>query len=358
MVNKKLKIGIIGIGTIADIHAQAIQKSSKLQLISAFSRNDTNVKEFGHKYQISAFSNWDAFISDPNLDAVSICTPNGTHLDYGQRSATAKKHVIVEKPIEITVKRAKNLIEICKKNNVALAVIYQNRFSKGISELKKMLDNNQLGDLFMGDASIKWYRSQKYYDTGNWRGSFDLDGGGVLINQAIHTIDLLQWLMGGVDSVFGKTGTYNHKMDGEDNAVATLQFNNGAIGVIQASTSVLPARSRRIEIHGEKGTVIIDGDVIKVSLADKIQSSKNDKEEKKKASGASSPLDGFSIEPHKKQMESIAKAILTQKEPSVSGKESLKSLAIVLGIYESNKSNTSIKIRDIIEPTLCIRESL
>jgi len=347
-MSKKLKIGIIGIGTIADIHAQSIQKSSNLQLVSAFSRNSKNVKEFGIKHQITAHSNWEAFISDPDLDAVSICTPNGTHLEYGLRSAKAKKHVIVEKPIEITIERAKKLIETCKTNHVALAVIYQNRFTDGMLDLKKMLDNNKLGKLFMGDAHIKWFRSQEYYDSGNWRGSLDLDGGGVLINQAIHTIDLLQWLMGDVESVFGRIGTFTHQLEGEDNAIATLQFKNGGIGNIQASTSIQPAQSRRIEIHGEKGTVIIDGDDITMNLTDEKLSSKKNKEKTKESSGSSSPLGGFSIKPHQKQFEAISEAILNQKSPPVSGEESLRSLGIVLGIYQSNKNNISILMEDII----------
>lgn len=343
-MGKKFKIGIIGIGTIADIQAQAIQASSNLELVSAYSRNEKHVKKFGNKYGISAFSDWEEFINDPNLAIVSICTPNGTHLDYGERSAKAKKHVIVEKPIEITLERAGQLIEICKLNKVALAVIYQNRFIEGMNNLKKMLDNNELGKLFMGDAYIKWYRSQEYYDSGDWRGSLALDGGGVLINQAIHTIDLLQWLMGDVDSIFGQTGTFIHELQGEDNAVATLRFKNGAIGVVQASTSIQPSQSRRIEIHGENGTVMIDGETITVSLADDKDLFKSKESSIKDSSGSSSPLGGFSITPHKKQFDAIAEAIYNQTDPPVSGEESLKSLAIVLGIYESAKNNTLVNL--------------
>lgn len=350
-MNSKLKIGIVGVGNIADIHAQALNESSNAKLVSVYSRNKNNVQNFGEKYNISWHTDWDKFISDQNLDAVSICTPNGTHLDYGKKAAEEKKHVIVEKPIEVTIKRAQQLIDACEENDVKLAVIYQSRFLDSISDLKKQFDQNKLGKLFMGDAYIKWYRSQEYYDSGAWRGTIELDGGGVLINQAIHTVDLLQWLMGDVEAIFAQTGTFTHKLEGEDNAVAALRFKNGAIGVIEASTSVQPAQPRRIEIHGEKGSIVINGDDVEVFIVG--ESGDKDKTEKEiKSAGASSPFSGFSIEPHKKQFEAIADAINNNETPPVSGKESVKSLAIVKAIYESAKNNANINLDEFIKNSL------
>ena len=342
-MTKKLKIGIIGIGTIADVHAQAIKASKNMELLSAFSRNQEKARLFGEKYDILCYTDWNKFIEDPELDVVSICTPNGIHLDYGEKAANAKKHVIVEKPIEVTLERAQKLIDLCNNNDVQLAIIYQSRFMDNMTELKDFIDNNGLGKLFMGDASIKWYRSQAYYDSGAWRGTLDLDGGGVLINQAIHTVDLLQWLMGDVATIFGQTDTFTHNLEGEDNAIATLRYKNGAIGVIQASTSVQPSQSRRIEIHGEKGSVLIDGDTIKISMTEDNPTKDNTQNEPP-GSGSSSPMDGFSFEPHKRQFEAIAEAIQNNKTPPVSGVESLKSLAIVLGVYESARTNTIIQL--------------
>jgi len=344
-MDKKFKIGIIGIGTIADVHAQAIQASKNMELLSAFSRNPEKAIAFTKKYDIQCFTDWNKFIEDPELDAVSICTPNGTHLDYGEKAAVAKKHVIVEKPIEVTLERAQKLIDQCNNNDVQLAIIYQSRFMDNMPELKEFIDNNGLGKLFMGDATIKWYRSQAYYDSGAWRGTLELDGGGVLINQAIHTVDLLQWLMGDIVTIFGQTGTFTHNLEGEDNAIATIRYKNGAIGVIQASTSVQPSQSRRIEIHGEKGSVLIDGDDIKISMTEDDPTKDNTQNEHL-GSGSSSPMDGFSFEPHKRQFEAIARAIQNNKIPPVSGVKSLKSLAIVLGIYESARTNTVIQLEN------------
>jgi predicted dehydrogenase len=344
-MTKKLKIGIVGCGTIADIHAQAIRESGNAELHSVFSRSIENTKRCGEKYNVKWFADWEQFISDTELDAVSVCTPSGNHLDYGEKAAGAGKHVIVEKPIEVTLERANTLIKKCKANNVKLAVIYQSRFTTEMEKLKKQLDNNTIGTVFMADANIKWFRNQEYYDSGVWRGTFQLDGGGVLINQAIHTIDLLQWFLGDVDTVYGKTGTFTHQnIEGEDNAVAVLRFKSGALATIQASTSVVPAQPRKIEIHGEKGSVKIIDNVVKITLDG--ESKNTDSEKEKQSSGADSPLAGFSIEPHKKQFEAIVNAIYSDTEPPVSGSESLKSLAIVLAVYKSSESGLVIKINE------------
>ena len=347
-MNKKLKIGIIGCGAIADIHAQAIQQSKNAELHSVYSRTEKNVKKCAEKYSVKWHTDWNKFIFDNELDIVSICTPSGNHLDYGEKAAEAGKHIIVEKPIEVTLERAETLIEKCKENNVKLAVIYQSRFIPEIAELKKQLERNIIGNIFMGDAYIKWYRNQEYYDSGKWRGSFNLDGGGVLINQAIHTIDLLQWFMGDVKTVYGKIGTFTHNnIEGEDNAVAVLHYKSGAIGVIEASTSVQPAEPRRIKLHGEKGSIIVEDNNVKVI---NNKEPKEDLTKKGEASGAASPLSGFSTEPHKNQFEAIIEAINNNLQPQVSGEESLKSLAIVRAIYESSRLDIPIVLGEFMKP--------
>lgn len=340
-MKKKIKIGIVGCGTIAGIHAQAIRNSQNCELHSVYSRSGENAKRCGEKYNVKWDTDWASFISDKELDAVSVCTPSGNHLDYGEKAADAGKHVIIEKPIEVTLKRARALIEKCNKNRVKLTVIYQSRFATEMETLKKQIENRAIGDIFMADATVKWYRGQEYYDGGVWRGTLKLDGGGVLINQAIHTIDLLQWFLGDVDTVYGKTGTFTHEnIEGEDNAVAVLRFKNGVLATVEASTSVVPAQSRKIEIHGKKGSIeIVDNDV-KVVIGNESQTGKEENE--KATTGADSPLAGFSIEPHKKQFEAIADAINLGQEPPVSGSDSLKSLAIVLAVYESAKTKKEI----------------
>ena len=342
----KMGIGIVGCGTISDIQAQAILESDKTELISVYDMNLNNAKRVGKKYGVSYFTDWDLFVNNEALDIVSICTPNGNHFDNGKFAADAGKHVIVEKPIDVTVERGKKLNDVCEKNGVKLAVIFQNRYLDSVQQMKRVIDSGKLGKIFHGSAYIKWFRTQEYYDSGEWRGTLALDGGGVLINQAIHTIDLLQWIMGDVETVFGQTGTFTHKhLEGEDNAAAVLKFKSGAFGVIEGSTSVLPAMDRRLEIHGEKGTAILNGDNVSILIG---ESQDKQDEVEAKSSGAASPLAGFSIVPHKKQFEAIVDAIQNNEQPPVSGSDSLKSLAIVQAVYKSSKTGLPVKMSELL----------
>jgi UDP-N-acetyl-2-amino-2-deoxyglucuronate dehydrogenase len=345
-MDSEIGFAIVGCGTIADMHAAALKEIPETRLMIVYSRNHENAKKLGSKYNVKWTSNWDELKNNTEVDIVSICTPSGTHLDYGSLVAESGKHVIVEKPIEVTPEKGQLLIEICRKKGIKLAVIYQNRFLPDVKLLKNRILSNQLGNLFLADAYIKWYRSQEYYDSADWRGTLALDGGGVLINQAIHTIDLLQWLVGKVESVSAYTGTYTHKnIEGEDTAVAALKFSNGALGVIEASTSVKPAMERRIEIHGEKGSAIIKGENL-IFWDDGTSGSKIDlKVEKENTTGSSAPMQNFSLLAHKNQFLAILDALRNNEQPPVSGEESLHSLAVVAAIYESAQKGTPVVLK-------------
>ena len=345
---EKLRIGVVGCGTIADIHAQALRASGSADLHSFFSRSEENVRRCEERHDAPGFTDWDLFIGDPDLDAVSVCTPSGTHADYGVRAAAAGKHVIVEKPVEVTLERARTLIDTCREQGVKLAVIFQNRFIPAIKELKEKLAGGIIGDIFWGEGMIKWYRGQQYYDQGVWRGTFRLDGGGALINQGIHTIDLLQWFMGEVETVFGQTGIFAHSnIEGEDTGVAVLRFRNGAVGIIGGATSIQPPQPRKIELHGTKGTAkITDNDVEIVDAAgNPLQKS----EKTTTPTGASSPLAGFSPEPHRDQFTAIAEAIRQGDDPPLSGEESMRSLAVVQAVYASDRTGLPVQMKDFLK---------
>jgi predicted dehydrogenase len=346
-VKENFSVAIVGCGTIADVHAAAIKEIPDARLVLVYSRNAENAKKLGSKYNVNWTNNWDELKNNPDVNIVSICTPSGTHLDYGSLVAESGKHVIVEKPIEVTPERGQLLIEICRKKGIKLAVIYQNRFLPGVKLLKNRLQSEQLGKVFLADAYIKWYRSQEYYDSANWRGTFALDGGGVLINQAIHTIDLLQWIVGEVESVSAHTATYTHKdIEGEDTAVAVLRFKNGAIGVIEGSTSVKPAMERRIEIHGARGSAILKGENL-IFWDDGTPESKIDiKEGKNEAIGTDAPMQNFSLFAHKNQFLAIIDALRKNEDPPVSGSESLRSLAIIAAIYKSAKTGIPVVLNE------------
>jgi predicted dehydrogenase len=242
--------------------------------------------------------------------------------------------VIVEKPIDVTVARANALIDACRKNRRRLSVIYQNRFTPAAGKLRKALDQGLLGRLILGDAYVKWYRSPAYYGSNAWRGTRAIDGGGALMMQAIHTVDLLQWMMGGVKRVCGLVRTSTHAIESEDLGVAVLEFANGALGVIEGSTAVQPGFKERIEIHGQKGSAILEGGNI---TAWKVEGcTEADYVDAQKVSYGSTSSPAISHVNHKAQLEEIVASIQQNVDSSVHGEEGLKSLQIVLGIYESS----------------------
>lgn len=326
--SKKLGIGIAGCGVIADQHARSILEVENGELIAASSRTEKNRKHFSNQFNVPVYSGYDELLKRDDLDAVSICTPSGTHLEYGIKTAEAGKHVIVEKPIEVTVERGQKLVESCEKNGVKLAVVYQNRYSESVLKLKDAVDSGKIGKPVMVRGSVKWYRSQDYYKKSGWRGTLDLDGGGALINQSIHTIDLLTWMLGDLKCVFGMKGTLTHPgIEAEDNLIASMKFENGALGIFEASTSIIPDQPRTIEINGSKGTAILKGNEFHLNVKDETFSEKGSKNE-----------ENF----HTKQFREIVKAMLRDGQPPVSGKESIKSLAVVEAIYDSCNQYSSV----------------
>lgn len=346
--SKRIGVGIVGAGSVSKVHAEALTQLEDVRLVSIYSRSRENAQNLADEFQTSFTTDWEEFLADERLEVVSICTPSGAHLEYGQGAAEAGKHVVVEKPIEVSLEKARQLIESCRQQQVHLSVIFQNRFIPDVLNMREDIRKGVLGPVHLADAYIKWFRNQEYYDTGGWRGTLKLDGGGALINQSIHTIDLLQWMVGEVDEIFGQTGTFTHRMEGEDTGVAVLRFKNGALGVIEGATSVSPAQDRRLEIHGAKGTAILKGNRYTLLTPD----SKNEEKDTSEGAGAASPFAGFSVEPHKQQYAEIFRAIRNGRESSVPGEEALKSLGIIQGIYASAKQQKPISLNDILKPKI------
>lgn len=347
MANKKFGVGIVGLGNISDIHAQAINFSEKGRVAAAYSSSNEKIKKFSDKHQGKGYTDYKDFLDNPDIDVVSICTPSGTHLDFGIQAAEAGKHVVVEKPIEVSLERAGQLITSCRDNGVKLAVIYQSRFTDDAIKMKKAIDKGEIGDVFMASASVKWFRDEEYYTSAPWRGTLKLDGGGAVINQSIHTVDLLQWLLGDLDSIQAYKGTFTHEtMEAEDNAVATFRFKSGLIGTFTASTSIVPPFPRRIEVHGTRGTAVLDETTfILLKTEDDLKIDAQGKD----ATGGASPLAHFQADPHKNQFNAIFDAIHNDSEPPVSGPDSLKSLAFVTGLYKAADDGRQVTVEELIK---------
>ena len=330
-------IGILGCGNVAAIHAEAIGHVPGLRLVAVCSRSSASARKLGDRFHVPWHTDMEQFLANPSLQAVSICTPSGTHSALGCPAARRGKHVLVEKPIDISLAQADSLIQACEQAGVCLGVSLQSRFLDAPRILKDAIDAGRLGKPVSASAYIKWYRSAEYYRAASWRGTLNLDGGGALINQAIHTVDLLRWMIGPVEalSAFSARRIHN-QIDGEDTLVAALRFCSGALGVIEAGTSIYPGFKRRLEISGAGGTAILDGDNI-TTWALRDGSPNPAPLSREVADGSANPM-AIDIEGHRRVMDDFAAAIREGRKPSVDGHQGRQSLELVLAVYESARN--------------------
>ncbi len=340
-------VGIVGCGMVSNFHAQALAAMKGAHLTAVMSQYGTDAERVAKKYGCTAYTNEKEFLAHPGLDIVSIATPSGAHLEPAVNAANAGKHVICEKPLEVTLERADKMIAACKKNKVLLAGIFPRRFNKATQVFKKAVDGKRLGKVTMADAYIKWYRTQEYYDSGQWRGTWALDGGGALMNQSIHTIDLLYHLAGDVVSVRAFADRISHKrIEVEDIAVAILRFKSGALGVIEGSTSCYSPTGHAAEVHmcGTEGSIFMKDDSFttwefkKSRASDKKVLAEHGDDPDAAGAGAADP-NAIDFTAHQRCFEDMVKAIKKGKSPSIDGKEARKSLEIILAIYKSALGN-------------------
>ena len=336
---KELGFGIVGGGVIGPFHAKALSMVKGAKLVAVCDVRQPVAEEFARQFGVDAYTDLSEMLKREDLDVVDICTPSGLHAKLGIQAAEAGKHVQVEKPIDITLERADALIKACEKAGVKLSVIFQHRFDEATKKVKEAVEEGRFGKLILGDAYVKWYRTQEYYDKGGWRGTWKYDGGGSLINQSIHTIDLQRYIMGDPDWLFGRIAVMAHKIETEDLGLAIIEFKNGAKGVIEGSTAVYPGLPERLEIHGEKGTAIIEsGKLVKWA----IQGEEEVVEEKAEMSAAAE-ASAISENSHALQIQDFVNAILEDREPLVNGYEGRKALEVVLAVYRSAQTGEIVK---------------
>ncbi len=337
----EIGFGIAGCGMIGRVQAEAIGAIAGARLVAVFSRDEKRAAEFAAKFGTAGYADYDQFLEHPGLQIVNVCTPSGLHAEPGIKAAQAGKHVLVEKPIETSLEKADALIAACDQAKVKLGVIFQSRFLPAVQKIKRAIDEGRLGRLMIGDAYVKWYRAPEYY-TDSWHGTMALDGGGALINQAIHTVDLLRWMMGPVETAFAMKGAlrYPH-IEAEDTLVASLRFQSGALGVIEAATSVKPGFKRRLEISGERGAVILDGDAISVWVIDGEDGAPDAGEQI--TDGSANPA-AISNEGHRRQIEDMMRAVIEDRQPMIDGREGRKSLELVTALYIAANEGRAVRV--------------
>lgn len=332
-----LGFGIVGLGMVAELHAQAIARLSGARLVAVASRDAVKAQAFAQKHGAPfAATGVEDLVARPEVDVVCVTTPSGAHRDAALAAIRAGKHVAIEKPLEITAERADEILAAAGRAGVNVAAIFQSRFGDGARALKAAIDAGRFGRLVLASAYVKWHRAPAYY-TG-WKGTLSLDGGGALINQSIHAVDLLQWFAGLPTEVFAwKTRRVHAGIEAEDTVAATLRFPSGALGTIEASTALWPGWQRRIEICGELGSARLEDDRLaewQFRTAEPGDDALRGASDPTMRSGASAP-NAISIEGHVRQLQDLVDAIRNRHAPAIDGHEGRKAVALVEAIYAS-----------------------
>lgn len=336
-------VGIVGGGNISNTHARAAGETGGVQVAAVYGQNYERAERLAESCGAAAFKTLEALLHHRPLDLVLIGSPSGLHAEHGIAAANRGLHVLVEKPIDVTAARANALIAACDKAGVKLGVCFQDRVAPGLVGLKQLIDQGGLGKIILVSGRVKWYRPPDYYIDSRWRGTLSLDGGGALMNQGIHTVDLLLWLLGDLKRTFGRAVTALHKIESEDTVVATLEFLNGAVGTLEAATSAYPGYPRRVEITGTEGTVIIENDrVIAADLRtppppDLLAAGQNSNP------SANSPIVS-DVSGHKRILEDFLRAIERNGTPICDGREGRRSVELVEAIYESSRTGAPVGV--------------
>ncbi len=338
---------IVGTGMIAGFHARAIARTHGARLVGVVSRSPEKGRAFAEEHgALAVAASVEEICQRPDVLAVAVTTPSGAHLEPALAAIAAGRHVVVEKPLETTPARANRIILAAQAAGVKIAGIFQGRFGSGARRVKAALDAGRFGRLGIVNASVKWYRSAEYYTT-PWKGRWDLDGGGALMNQAIHAVDLLQWFAGMPVEVHGFIARRVHAgIEADDTTVASLRFADGTLGTIEASTAVWPGWSRRIELCGERGSVCLEEDEItRWEFSDAlpedgaVRASSN---RQSLGSGASAAA-GISLTGHLRQIEDFVAAIAENRPPAIDGRACRNAVALVHAIYQSAQCGAPVK---------------
>jgi len=349
MKNKtSLGFGIIGTGAIGEIHASAIADVSGAELRAVHDRSAPSAAAFVKKFPARIEPDLAGLLSSDDIDVVCVVTPSGAHAEVAVPALKAGKHVFCEKPLEINLERVDSMIGAAAAHHRILAAVFPSRLGIGARTVKAAVEAGRFGRLTLCSAYIKWWRTQQYYDEGGWHGTWALDGGGAMMNQAIHYVDLLQWLVGRPARVHAFAGSLAHeRIEVEDTLAASLQFENGALGVIECATSCSPGFSRRIEICGDRGSVIIEDDTIK-----RWEFAEEEPEDEGIRQGnVSSDLKGGTSDPkvssnegHRLQIEDLVGAIREGRSPLITGESGRHAVAIVRAAYESARSGRVVEL--------------
>ena len=346
---KKIGYAVLGLG-IGKAHAEAVAKSENATLVALCDRDEALLQKMGALYpDAKLYTDAEALFADPQVEIVSVCLPSAMHADYAVRAMEAGKHVLVEKPVDITCERAMRIEEARLRTGKRCGVVLQNRFNLNMYPIREAIDSGRMGQLFLGTFAVKWFREQRYYDRGGWRGTWAMDGGGSLINQASHTVDLMQWLMGDVTSVTSTMTIANHSIETEDVTASTLRFKNGAMATFVSTTCAYPGVSTEICLYGTAGSIEADADRLKLwKMSEPIGDMEEDEEENvmlERFGGGNrlaAEREPEKLYGHRHVVEDMILAVRDGRDPEVMPLEGMKSLAIIEAVYRSAKEGKTV----------------
>jgi UDP-N-acetyl-2-amino-2-deoxyglucuronate dehydrogenase len=336
-----IQFGLIGCGRVAPRHGQSLMQLPETRLVAVADVREDRAERFAHEYQAEAYVDYHQLLARPDVDAVTICVPSGLHARVAIDALLAGKHVLVEKPLALSLADAERMIATSQDTGRSLGVVLQNRYNSPMQQVRRLIDQGRLGKLYLGNACVRWYRPQAYYED-DWHGTWAMDGG-ALMNQSIHHIDALQWFMGPVQSVYAYTATLAHHMETEDAGVAVLRFQSGALGTIEGSTLTWPQNLEgSVAVFGERGSVKIGGTALSRITLWKVEGELEREAEILTSQRVDPPtVYGYS---HREVIRDFAQALVEGREPQTSGAEARKSLALVLAIYESARTGREVEV--------------
>lgn len=337
-----LKFGIVGAGNIAPVHAIAVTSIAGAELVAVADSNPERCRAITEKHGGTPYTDYHDLLARSDVDVVTICLPHYLHAPITIEAAAAGKHVMCEKPMAISLAQCDAMIAACEKAGVMLGVIFQGRFEPLVLQLKTAIDSGELGQLLWVSANTFWHRTDEYYRSGDWRGTWAHEGGGVLINQAIHAIDLLLWLAGVPSRVTAQIRTLNHQIEVEDCALASLQYKNGQLGLIQATSFSIPGYPERLEFYGTQGSAIYHKGQGRLEWHFR-DAYKDHTDSSEGSSGAARPMDILPTA-HIAQFKDFVQAINGNRAPSITGQDGRLSIELVEAIYRSSRKNASIEL--------------
>jgi UDP-N-acetyl-2-amino-2-deoxyglucuronate dehydrogenase len=340
-VDRVVRVALVGCGRISGNHVSAIDKIDGLELVAVADVETERATAVAQDRAIPAFRTLDELLAEVECDVVTVCTPSGLHPSHGIVAARAGKHVVTEKPMAISLADADALVQACDAAGVHLFVVKQNRLNPPVQLLRRAVDKGRFGRIYLANTTVRWTRPQEYYDAAPWRGTWEFDGGAIM-NQASHYVDLMQWLVGPVESVVAKTATLARRIETEDTGIAVLRFRSGALGVIEVTVLTYPRNFEgSITILGEKGTVKIGGTA--VNRVEQWQFADYDDDDKLIDAANTSPptVYGFG---HEGYYRNVLAVLRGEAKPGTDGREGRKSLELILGIYESAKTGREVPL--------------